>query len=85
VRGPKVYDWSKCRCGPGLKTFKLSSGALRCQDAKSKFVRATCDEDAYDKAGQVRPPAKTAAKTKAPAKTAAKTKALAKTANKTKR
>lgn len=48
ARGPKVYDWSKCRCAPGLKTFKLSSGALRCQGPKG-FVRALCDESAYSR------------------------------------
>lgn len=47
-RGPKVRDWSKCRCAPGLKAFKLASGALKCRDqATSKFVRAVCDEEAY--------------------------------------
>lgn len=45
-RGPKVRDWSKCRCGPGLKTIKLASGGLRCSGPKG-FVRATCDEEAY--------------------------------------
>ena len=48
VRGPKVRDWSKCRCAPGLKSFKLASGALKCRDPEtSKFVRASCDESAY--------------------------------------
>jgi hypothetical protein len=62
-RGPKVLDWSKCDCAPGLAKKTLASGAIRCQDPKtSRFQKAICAEAAYLK------PQARAAQKKAPAR-----------------
>lgn len=56
ARGPKVLDWSKCDCAPGLLERRLPSGAVRCQDpVTKKFQKATCRDGAYSKPGRKSP------------------------------